>query len=120
MRVEFEPNKQTENTLLNLGDKVAYAVARMTLDYSINHVPMSRGKNTSGQLRRSTSLYGVRGSNSNYSIGSATSYAKYVYNMNNATTNWTTPGTNSRWFHETFKKKNQVFLKNAINRYGKG
>ena len=120
MRVEFHPNTQTENTLLNVGDKVSYAVARMTLDYTKPHIPMSRGKATSGQLRRSTSAYGVRGSNGNYSIGTITSYAKYVYNMDNSTTNWTTPNTNSRWFHQTFKKYNEKFFKDAISRYGKG
>ena len=116
--VEFIPDKQTENKLIHLGDKVAYAVARQTLDYTIPHIPMSRGKSTSGQLRRSTSVYGVRGSNGNYSIGSITSYAKYVYNMG-AGTHWTTPGTFGKWFEKVFKDKQTQMIKTALNKYGK-
>lgn len=117
MRVEFVPDKQTERTLNTVGDKVAYAVARQTLDYTIPHIPMSRGKSTSGQLRRSTSAYGVRGSNGNYSIGSVTSYAKYVYAMQNV--NWTTPGTFGKWFHTIYKQKGTLMLKDALNKYGR-
>lgn len=115
--VEFIPDKRTEKTLTEVGDKVSYAIARMTLDYTIPHVPMSRGKSTSGQLRRSTSVYGVRGSNGNYSIGSVTSYAKYVYAMGNV--HWTTPDTFGKWFHKVFKEKHNLMLKDAINKYGR-
>lgn len=120
MNVEFIPNKDTEKALLGMPDKVSYRIARITLDMTVPHVPMSRGKNTSGQLRRSTVVYGVRGSNGNYSIGSQTSYAKRVYNMNNSTTNWTTPNTNSRWFHSTFERKHAIIVKNAIDQSMKG
>ena len=117
MRVEFVPDKRTENVLNNVADKVSYAVARMTLDYTMQHIPLSRGKSTSGQLRRSTSAYGVRGSNGNYSIGSVTSYASYVYVMQNV--HWTTPGTYGKWFHTIYKEKGNLMLKDALNRYGR-
>lgn len=119
MKVEFQPNKATEKALLGLPNDIMYKVARITLDMSMAKVPMSRGKNTSGTLRRSTSLYGVRGSNGDYSIGSATSYAKYVYNMPE-TTHWTTPGTNSKWFHRTFKVHQATIIKSAIDQTKKG
>lgn len=113
--VEFKPNKETERKLLGLPDKVLYKVARITLDFTNPHIPMSRGKRTSGQLRRSTMVYGVRGGNGDYTIGSVTSYAKYVYNMDDATTHWTTDKTYSHWFHRTFKEKQQLIIKNAID-----
>ena len=116
--VEFIPDKRTELILNNVGDKVSYAIARMTLDFTIPHVPMSKGLSTSGQLRRSTSVYGVRGSNGNYTIGSVTSYAKYVYKMG-AGTHWTTPNTFGKWFHRVYEQKHQMFLKNALNKYGR-
>lgn len=116
-KVEFIPDKQTEKTLTSVGDKVSYAIARMTLDYTLPHIPMSKRKRTSGQLRRSTSVYGVRGSNKNYTIGSVTSYAKYVYAMRNV--NWTTPNTFGNWFHQIYKEKQNLMLKDAMNRYGR-
>lgn len=115
MSIEFKPNKETEKKLLGLPDRILYKCARITLDFTNPHIPMSRRKKTSGQLRRSTMIYGVRGGNGDYTIGSVTSYAKYVYNMNNSTTNWTTKDTYSHWFHETFKKKQQLIIKNAID-----
>ena len=56
MNVEFIPNKETESYMLGLPDKVMYTVARITLDLTMPTIPMSRGKSTSGQLRRSTSV----------------------------------------------------------------
>ena len=117
MKVEFIPDKKTENILENVGDKVSYAVARMTLDYVVPHIPMSKRKRTSGQLRRSTLTYGVRGSNGNYSIGSVTSYASYVYAMENV--KWTTPDTYGKWFHTIYKEKGTLMLKNAMDKYGR-
>ena len=117
--IEYIPNKKTEKILLELPDDTAYAIARITLDFSMKKVPMSRGKATSGQLRRSTMAYGVRGSNKNYSIGSATSYAKYVYNMPDGT-HWTTPGTSQKWFHRMFKRHQATIIKTAISQTKKG
>jgi hypothetical protein len=114
MNVVFEPNKKTEKILLDLPDDIMYAVARITLDMSMKKVPMSRGKSTSGQLRRSTMAYGVRGSNGDYSIGSSTSYAKYVWVMNNETTNWTTPGTGSQWYINYLKKHGKQLIAESI------
>lgn len=119
MNVVFEPNKKTEKILLDLPDDIMYAVARITLDMSMKKVPMSRGKSTSGQLRRSTMAYGVRGSNGDYSIGSSTSYAKYVYNMPDSN-HFTTPGTSGKWFHKTFKAHQVSIVKTAISRTKKG
>lgn len=120
MKVDYIPDKQTESALLGMPDKVSYAIARITMDMTVPKVPMSRGKNTSGQLRRSTVAYGVRGSNGKYSIGSSTSYATYVYNMDDSKTNWTTPGTHSKWFHRTFEKDHTTIIKTAIDNTWKG
>lgn len=114
MRVDFQENENTKRKLLVLPDEVMYKVARMTLDMSIKRVPMSRGKVTSGQLRRSTLVYGVRGNDGDYSIGSQTSYAKYVYKMPEGT-HWTTPGTHGKWFHRTFKEHGATIIKKALD-----
>ena len=114
MSVEYKPNLRTEQKLLNMGDTVMYKVARMTLDVAVPHIPMSRGLPTSGQLRRSSMVYGVRGQDGHYTIGSVTSYAIYVYNMPNGT-NWTTPNTYGKWFHKTFNAHQKVFIQNAID-----
>jgi hypothetical protein len=117
--IEYIPNKKTEKILLGLPNDIMYTVARITLDMSMKKVPMSRGKTTSGQLRRSTTAYGVRGSDGNYSIGSAVSYAKYVYKMPDSN-NFTTPGTSGKWFHKTFKQHQVSIVKNAIAQTKKG
>lgn len=60
--------------------------------------------------------YGVQKEADGYSIGSETSYAKYVYNMNNNTTNWTTPGTESGWYKNTWKRNGKSITMEAIER----
>ena len=119
MKIDFIPNKQTEKKLLNLPNDVMYKVARMTLDKSMPHIPKSLGKPTSGQLRRSSAIYGVRGSDGEYSIGSVTSYAKYVYVMPDST-NWTTNGTNGKWFSRTFERYGKMMIKQAIEQSKRG
>jgi hypothetical protein len=114
VNVEFKPNVKTENALLSLSDRTMYKIARMTLDFTTPHIPMSRGKATSGQLRRSTLTYGVRGGNGDYTIGSITSYARYVYDMDAEKTNWTTDNTYSNWFHTTYKSKQAIIYRNAV------
>ena len=117
--VELNLNKSTLNRIDNLPDKVVYKIARKTLDYTSSIIPMSRGKATSGQLRRDTMAYGVRGSDGNYHIGSPTEYANYVWHLNDSTTNWTTPQTHSKWFNVALKRYKQSIVDNSINEVNK-
>ena len=117
--VELKLNKGTLEKIENLPDKVVYKIARKTLDYTNPHIPMSRGLPTSGQLRRDTMAYGVRGSNGDYYIGSPTRYANRVWNLNDQTTNWTTPQTHSKWFLYALKRYQKSIVDNSINEVNK-
>lgn len=114
--VEFKPNPKVERGLKEIPDDILYSIARQTLDMSVNIIPKSIGKNTSGKLRRTSLSGGVRGSHQDYYIGSYTNYAVHVWNMNDATTNWTTPNTHSQWYTRTLKKNGQTIINNAITR----
>lgn len=113
--VEFQPNKRVQQGLKKLPDEVIYKMARKTLDLSQPHIPMSKGLNTSGQLRRTTMAKGVRGSNGDYYLSSPTNYATRVWSMNDDSTNWTTPGTHSKWFEWTLKRYNKQIEDSSLN-----
>ena len=110
---EFTIDKSLYKNLDNFIDKVIYSVARQTLDMSYNTIPLSNNVN-SGRLRASSLAYGVQGSNKQYTIGSTTNYAKYVWVMNNNTTNWTTAGTGSEWYTRYFKIYGKGIVSQAI------
>jgi len=113
MNIEVKLNKRTFDKIQNAPDKIVYSVASNTLHRSYPTIPMSNDK-YKGQLRRSSMAYGVRGSNAIYKIGSDTSYAKYVWVMNNDTTNWTTPGTGSQWYINYLKKHGKQLIAESI------
>lgn len=97
-------------------DMIVYYTARLTLDKSYQTIPLSNQVG-SGKLRTSSMAYGVQGSNKEYTIGSTTSYAKRVYNMGSRT-NWTTPGTNSKWFERTWKMIGKNLLSISVKNDG--
>lgn len=111
--ISINLNKETMGMLKNLPDSVIKQVARMTLDLSYNIIPLSHNKNN-GELRRSSMAYGVQGGNGDYTIGSITSYALYVWNKDANRTNWSTPGTTSKWYETTFKRKGKIIVATAI------
>lgn len=107
--VSVNLNNSAMQILKNFPDKVIKQIARQTLDQSYQTIPRDRGN-----LRTSSKAYGVKGGNGDYTIGSTTSYAKYVWNMN-PNSNWTTPGTTSQWYINYFKKKGKSIVANAVN-----
>lgn len=109
--VNWYPGKLNE--VLQVSDKIMYTVARITLDTSYTSIPLSNSKGR-GKLRQSSMSAGVRGSEGNYYIGSYTSYAKYVWNMENV--NWSTPNTFGKWYEENWKKNKTNYMKQAIER----
>ena len=112
--VKWSPGAQ--NKLLNVyPDTIMYQIARMTLDMSYAMIPLSNRKNA-GQLRRSSMAAGVRGSNKNYYIGSYTDYAKYVWQMPNESTNWSTPGTASEWYKRYWNKSGKSVVNTVLER----
>lgn len=112
--VEFKWNPKVQNGLKKIPDDILYEIAKQTLDLSDTMIPMSNIKDHAGTLRKATASGGVRGGNGDYYIGSYTKYAKHVWNMENV--NWTTPGTNNKWFARTLKKHSSTIINNAINK----
>lgn len=110
-----ELNKDTLKKLNKLPSEILYSVARQTLDLTYPTIPLSDRVNR-GRLRSSSMAYGVKQhSDNDFSIGSETDYASYVWVMNNETTHWTTPGTQSAWYERVYKEKGESILHNAIN-----
>lgn len=108
INVKLVPNVKTQTGLSRVPDRVVYSAARQTLDMSYTTIPRRKGR-----LRNTSMGAGVRGSNSNYYIGSYTSYASSVWKMENV--NWTTPGTNGKWYARTLQRHGTTIMRNAIN-----
>jgi hypothetical protein len=112
--VDINIDYKTFTKLKDFPNKLIYRVARQTLDLSYIHIPLSKNVNN-GRLRSSSMAYGIKqNGHLHYSIGSQISYAKYVWVMDNATTNWSTAGTGSEWYYNQFKKKGMSIVQNAI------
>ena len=103
-------NPRLDDTIIDRQDKIIFGVASETLRQSESVIPMR-----TGNMRRSSMTAGVKGSNLNYYIGSYTSYASIVWNFPD-TTNWTTPGTNNKWFARVWKEKGVLITTNVIER----
>lgn len=108
VEVKLAPN--LEKNLTQNCDRITYAVAKETLSESTTTIPLR-----TGAMRRSSITAGVKGSNLDYYIGSYTSYAWRVWNFPDST-NWTTPGTNNKWYERTWRDKRALITKNAVER----
>jgi hypothetical protein len=112
--VSVEFDKETMKVLEKFPSKFLYSLASQTLDLAYPTIPLSDRKNR-GRLRSSSRAYGVKQhSDKDFSIGSQTDYAAYVWVMNNENTNWTTQGTGSEWYKRTLKEKKDLMVANAI------
>jgi hypothetical protein len=107
--VEFKWNPKTKSGLQRIPDEILYTCAKQTLDLSQPLIPRKTGR-----MRTATASGGVRGGNGDYYIGSYTGYASYVWVMPESV-NWTTPGTNNKWFARTLKRHSSTILNNAVN-----
>lgn len=107
---QIEWDKKTMKALDLMPDEIVYSIAKQTLDMSIPIIP----KDT-GILRIASEAGGVRGSDGDYFIGSYKDYASHVWDMDDLTTNWTTPGTHSQWYARTLQENGKVIMENAIN-----
>ena len=113
---KFSWNKQTKQLLENAPDKIMYAIATQTLDKTVPIIPKSTKKN-GGTMRVSTRSYGARKATKlGYHLCSKTNYAVYPYEMNDSTTNWSTPGTHSKWFDRTWDEQHETIIKSAIDK----
>ena len=111
---EFQWNEKVKSGLNRIPDDILYEMARQTLDRSYAMIPMSNLVNHKGTLRRSSISGGVRGSSGDYYIGSYTAYASSVWKMTNV--NWTTPGTNNKWFARTLDRYGTTIINSAIDK----
>jgi hypothetical protein len=112
--VSVKFDKKTMQVLEKFPSKFLYSLASQTLDLGYTTIPLSDQKNR-GRLRSSSRAYGVKQhSDNDFSIGSQTDYASYVWIMNNETTNWTTSGTGSEWYKRILKEKKDLMVANAI------
>lgn len=113
---DFKINKSVMNKIENFPSKFLKNVARSTLDASYSGIPLSHNVN-GGRLRSSSLAYGVKTiSPLETAIGSNTYYAKYVWKMNNDRTNWSTAGTGSQWYLNTWKKKGNIIIADGIKK----
>lgn len=111
-KVEVKWNNGAYETITEeVPDRIMYETARETLDLVFPTIPELTGK-----MKQTSLAKGVQGSDCEYKIGSYTDYAMYVYVKNNDTTNWTTPGTNSRWFHEYWEKHGKSIISSVVER----
>ena len=108
--VEIKIDPKLQSNLTQHCDKMILDIARDTLNQSRTTIPMR-----TGAMRRSSITSGVKGSNLDYHIGSYTSYASRVWNFPEGT-NWTTPGTNNKWYERVWRSKGQLITKNAVER----
>ena len=111
-KVEWEPGAMEK--LHGVPDKVMYEIARMTLDYSVPHMPKNTGKLRASSTGGATG--GVKGQDGDYHIGSYTDYASKVWKKG-SNTNWTTPDTYGHWYSTIWKSYGDSITKQAIERY---
>lgn len=112
-KINGSENQDTKEQLKTMPDKVIRLVAQEVLDRSYSLIP----KDTK-QMALSSKSKGVTGANGNYYIGSYTKYAHSVWNMDPETTNWTEPGTTSKWYLVGWKKYRTAIMTDAVNREG--
>ena len=108
--VEIKVNPNLLSKLTQHSDKIVHTIAQETLNQSRKTIPMR-----TGAMRRSSITAGVKGSNMNYYIGSYTSYAKYVWQFPD-NTNWTTPGTNNKWYERIWRERGEHITRNIVGR----
>lgn len=94
----------------NTPKDIMHDIAERTLMMTFPTIPELTGK-----MKQTSLAHGVQGSNMNYTIGSYTNYASYVYVMPKKT-NWTTPGTNAYWFNEVWVKHGKSIVREAVER----
>lgn len=114
VQTKVEWNSGARRELKEMPDRVVYTIARITLDTTYQHIPLSRNKNA-GKLRQTSMDAGVRGGNGDYYIGSYTDYAKHVWDMGSGT-HWSTPGTFGKWYEQIYNQHANKIIKTALER----
>lgn len=118
-QIKVNWNRTTQSKLKVLPKKIVEEIATDTLGKAYPTIPMSsaleRNANR-GRLRRDTVAKGVQSNGNVVFLESPSYYASFVWNMNDSKTNWSTPGTGSKWFEKTWKKQGNSIMKSAVER----
>lgn len=118
-RIKVNWNRATRSKLKVLPKKIVEEIATDTLGKTYPTIPMSSALErnaTRGRLRRDTVAKGVQSNGNVVFLESPSYYASFVWNMNDSKTNWSTPGTGSKWFEKTWKKQGNSIMKSAVER----
>lgn len=110
VRVTYYPNKTTQNKLKKLPTEILKEFARSILNDSSNLIPYR-----TGNMWRRTMQAGVKENTDGVYIESPVWYANYVWNMG-SNTNWTTPGTTSKWFQVAVDRYGDIELDMVVGR----
>lgn len=119
MKAELKWNNQTRKLLKELPSKIVQEIALETLNVTYPTIPMSSAlvhNNNRGRLRRETVAKGVQKEGEKFYLESPSPYSPYVYNFNDTTTNWSTPGTHSEWFDRTWEKQGNAISTRVLER----
>lgn len=119
MKAELKWNNQTRKLLKELPSKIVQEIALETLNVTYPTIPMSSAlvhNNNRGRLRRETVAKGVQQTGEKFYLESPSPYAPFVYNFNDATTNWSTPSTHSKWFDRAWEKQGNAISTRVIER----
>ena len=108
---DLQIDKQTEKAFKQMPDTLMFEIAKMTLDLTYPIIPKDTKK-----MALETVANGVKGSDGDYYLESSPEYASHVWNMDDVTTNWTTPGTHSQWFARTLEENGQTIIDASINK----
>lgn len=109
--VYVKVNPKTGTKLIDCTDRQLYAIARKTLDMTIPTIPKDTNK-----MRLASSGFRGRGvvkTTNGYAIGSDTYYASTVWNYPSST-NWSTPGTNEKWYLKMWNKNKNLIIDMAL------
>lgn len=109
---EFKWNPKTYQGLQRIPDTILYEIARETLNFSVNDTIIPKD---TGTMERQSLANGVRGGNGDFYIKSSPEYASSVWVMPEST-NWTTPGTNNKWFARALKRHSATIISEAVNK----
>ena len=110
VRVTYYPNQATQDKLKKLPKEILKEFARSILNDSSNLVPFR-----TGNMWKRTMQAGVKENSDGVYIESPVWYANYVWNMG-VNTNWTTPGTTSRWFQVAMDRYGDTELEMVVGR----
>lgn len=97
-----------EKEISTFEDKVVYYAAMYTREYTKN---MNAYPELTGELRKQEIKAPITGSNGVYELLDGTTYAKYVYKMDDV--KWTNQSTIPQWYDNVYKRKQNLIIEKS-------